>query len=214
MIRFFDDFLLALARRSRLAAALAAALVVALAVLIRPPTFAGSMIEQISADNPQVAAADRIAVAREHTKTVVAIIDPGNTIISRAFDDLRLLETRIAEVSTAADVRSVHAYADQLFLLRLELDDSLADFLLAIQPGAGGGEEPSKSVGARRSVLCAPPFLRRAQGRPAGRPYADVACCYSPNLYTSATFAPMTRCRAVSDSGATSRFRAGIYWSL
>ena len=125
MIRFFDDFLLALARRSRLAAALAAALVVALAMLIRPPTFAGSMIEQISADNPQVAAADRIAVAREHTKTVLAIIDPGNAIISRAFDDLRLLETRIAEASTAADVRSVHAYADQLFLLRLGLTSAL-----------------------------------------------------------------------------------------
>lgn len=146
MIRFFDDFLLALARRSRLAAALAVALVVALAMLIRPPTFAGSMIEQISADNPQVAAADRIAVAREHTKTVLAIIDPGNAIISRAFDDLRLLETRIAEASTAADVRSVHAYADQLFLLRLGLDDSLADFLLAIQPGDGAASLVSRDA--------------------------------------------------------------------
>lgn len=146
MIRFFDDVFLRLARQSRIAAGLSVALVVFFAIQLQPPTYSGSMVDQLAANNPRAQAAALIASARGHTETVVAIIAPGSANVGNAFADLRVLEATIAELSEPAFVRSAHSFEGQLLLFGHDVDTSLSAFLLALQQGDRANSLVSKEA--------------------------------------------------------------------
>ncbi len=146
MIRFFDDAFLRLAQHARIAAGLAVVLVVVFAIQLRPPTYSGSMVDQLAANNPRARAAALIASARGHTETVVAIIAPGSATVGSAFTDLRALEATIAGLSELAFVRSAHSFEGQLLLFGHDVDTSLSAFLLSLQQGDRANSLVSKEA--------------------------------------------------------------------
>lgn len=153
MIHLFDNVFLQLAHRSRIAAGLAVLLVIVFAIQLRPPAYSGSMVDQLAANYPSAQAAARIAAARSHTETVVAIIAPGRAAVGPAFADLRALEAKIALLSEFASVRSAHSFEGQLLLFGHDVDTSLGAFLLGLQQGDSANSLVSKE--AKYFVLAA-----------------------------------------------------------
>ncbi|MCZ6774297.1 MAG: hypothetical protein O7G83_20250 [Proteobacteria bacterium] len=147
MTGFLDDVFLRLARHARIAAGLAVVLVVAFAMQLRPPTFVGSMVDELAANNPHILAAEQIAAARGNTETIVALIAPGSATIGGAFADLRSLEAGIQQISGRALVRSAHLFAGQLILFGHNDETPLSAFLLGLQQGGGASSLVSKDAG-------------------------------------------------------------------
>lgn len=132
--RLFNWF----SRQAGWSAIAAILLVVLFGSQIRPPTFSGSLVEQIVEGNSQMAAAAEIAAARGNRQTVVLIVEPGDILIGVAFDELRALEGRFATAGLDAVFGSLVSLQDQLFLFGLSAESALAELLVALRSDARG----------------------------------------------------------------------------
>lgn len=108
-------------------------LVVLFALQIRPPEYAGSISEQVSSRPPALVAAEDIAAARGDQQTILVIADATDESIGATFERLASIKPSLADAGITAEVRSLHALRDQLFVFGLDENDPLSDLLRALR---------------------------------------------------------------------------------
>jgi len=130
-----DRWLALLTRYRRAALALAVLVVTLLATQIRPPVFAGSMVDEIDASNETLARAAIIAEARGNMESIVLLLTPGDSTVAEATAELERLRAALAVLSPEITMRSLESLRGQMIVYDIDDDAPVMRFLDALREG-------------------------------------------------------------------------------
>lgn len=125
--------LLLMVRHRSAAALLALAIIFLLGAQVRPPVFAGSMIDEIDAGNPVLERAALVSAARGNAETIVVLIDPGNSSIGATIAALKALRAELEQISPEVSLRSLESLIGQMIVYGLGPDDTARELLVALR---------------------------------------------------------------------------------
>lgn len=120
-------------RHRSAAALLALAIIFLLGAQVRPPVFAGSMIDEIDAGNPVLERAALVSAARGNAETIVVLIDPGNSSIGATMAALKALRAELEQISPEVSLRSLESLIGQMIVYGLGPDDTARELLVALR---------------------------------------------------------------------------------
>ena len=109
----------------------------AMAILIRPPVFSGSIVDHITAPPPELIASENIAAARDDQQSLLVVVEASERSIGELFDDLASLESELQSRRIDAEVRSLNVFEDQLFLFGLNKSSPAEALLQAVRDSGG-----------------------------------------------------------------------------
>ena len=125
--------LLLMVRHRSAAALLALAIIFLLGTQVRPPVFAGSMIDEIDAGNPVLERAALVSAARGNAETIVVLMDPGDSSIGATIASLTKLRAELEQISPEVSLRSLESLVGQMIVYGLGPDDTARELLVALR---------------------------------------------------------------------------------
>ena len=120
-------------RHRSAAALLALAIIFLLGAQVRPPVFAGSMIDEIDAGNPVLERAALVSAARGNAETIVVLMDPGDSSIGATIASLTKLRAELEQISPEVSLRSLESLVGQMIVYGLGPDDTARELLVALR---------------------------------------------------------------------------------
>jgi len=120
-------------RHRSAAALLALAIIFLLGTQVRPPVFAGSMIDEIDAGNPVLERAALVSAARGNAETIVVLMDPGDSSIGATIASLTKLRAELEQISPEVSLRSLESLVGQMIVYGLGPDDTARELLVALR---------------------------------------------------------------------------------
>jgi uncharacterized protein len=154
--------LLALLAQRPVAAAVTAVMLVALcAALVRAPVIEGSMIDEMSGSSTHVDVLRQIRRATGDRTSVAVIVRPPQVPIGAVFRQLGALRERLQGLDPAAELQSIDAARETLFLYGLSAEDTVTRLLGVLRDNPRTASLISADASRYLIVVTCPPASER-----------------------------------------------------